>query len=191
MQPNYQLVSRRVSFQSRTSRFHNGPANGCFRRVSRFHNGPANGCFRRVLVIPESRAPGALRFSCSPNAVVGARGGVFIRGRPPTCAGDRAFRMGTEMGGARGCFRILLEYLVNSAWMDGSSSSGESANFPERRERTNRRERRAGGADEIVGRRFGLYRATAETELRGLSLIFGRVVLAALGCRSGNRKVAM
>jgi hypothetical protein len=42
-----------------------------------------------------------------------ARGGVFIRSRPPSCAGDRALRMGTKMGGTRRCFRISLEYLAN------------------------------------------------------------------------------
>ena len=52
---------------------------------------------------------------------VRARGGVFIRSRPPSCAGDRTFRMGTKMGGIRRCFRILLDYLVNLAWMGGIS----------------------------------------------------------------------
>jgi len=29
--------------------------------------------------------------------------------------------MGTKMGGIRRCFRILLDYLVNLAWMGGIS----------------------------------------------------------------------
>jgi hypothetical protein len=49
------------------------------------------------------------KFSAGLDAVGRARGGVFIRGRPSSCAGDRAFRMGTEMGGSRRCFRMLLE----------------------------------------------------------------------------------
>src|SRR5215469_9484219 len=50
-----------------------------------------------------------------------ARGGVFIRGRPPSCAGDRAFRMGTKMGVTRRCFRISLEYRANLVWVGGTS----------------------------------------------------------------------
>src|SRR5262249_24693679 len=46
----------------------------------------------------------------APNAGVRPRGGVFIRSRPPLCAGDRVLRMGTEMGRIGRCFRILLEY---------------------------------------------------------------------------------
>jgi hypothetical protein len=88
-----------------------------------------NDHYRRVLVIPESRAerlltppkrlfagergsgaskvPGALALLTQP--AVRARGGVFIRARPPSCAGDRALRMGTEMGESRRCFRMFLE----------------------------------------------------------------------------------
>ena len=55
-----------------------------------------------------SAGDGAL-FGGDANAAVRARGGVFIRSRSPSCAGDRVFRMGAEMGGIRRCFRILLE----------------------------------------------------------------------------------
>jgi hypothetical protein len=84
-----------------------------------------NGCSvpKRLLAGERDQAPARFpaRLRYSPNAAVRARGGVFIRGRPPSCAGDRAFRMGTKMGGVRRSFRILLDYLVNLAWMGGIS----------------------------------------------------------------------
>ena len=87
-----------------------------------------SGRCRRLLVIPESQAERRLtpqkrlladesgivrqrgsRRACSPNAAPAVIGCVFIRGRPPSCVGDRVFSMGTKMGGIRHCFRILLE----------------------------------------------------------------------------------
>ena len=54
-----------------------------------------------------SKFPARLR--CSSNAAVRARGDTFIRSRPPSCAGSRAFRMGTKMGGIGRCFLMFLE----------------------------------------------------------------------------------
>jgi len=53
-----------------------------------------------------SEVPGALAQPTRPRPVIGC---VFIRSRPPSCAGDRVFRMGMEMGGIGGCFLMFLE----------------------------------------------------------------------------------
>jgi hypothetical protein len=105
---------------------------------------PAGGFLhRRVLVIPESRAERLLtpakRLLAGEREIMRQQGSRALAlltqcgrpcsrryRRPPSCAGDRAFRIGIKMDESRLCFRIVLEYRVNLAWMGGISSSSET-----------------------------------------------------------------
>ena len=57
---------------------------------------------------------------------VRARGGVFIRSRPPSCAGDRTFRMGTKMGGIGHLAGLFGEFGVDGRNLPPAKSRGNS-----------------------------------------------------------------